>query len=60
MSNFDLKSALKALGWSQAKLARRLGVDITTVNRWANGEVPAYVVEYMRAMGLARQILEGK
>jgi len=57
VSQFDLKAALKCIGWSQAELARRLGVDVMTVNRWANGVCPAHVVEYMRVLGLAHEML---
>lgn len=61
MDNHQLKSALSELAWSQAELARRLDCDINTVNRWATGKVPVpgHVVEYLRVMRLAKQIMEG-
>lgn len=62
MNGQDLKAALKAIGWSQKDLAKRLEVNEDTVGRWVTGKtvVPGYVVEYLRVLGLARQILEGK
>lgn len=58
----DLKAELRAIGWSQKDLAKRLEVNEDTVGRWVTGKtvVPGYVVEYLRVLGLARQILEGK
>lgn len=49
MTSTDLKHALKSLGWSQAYFADRLGVDLATVSRWANGHlpVPQYAVSYL-------------
>ena len=41
-----LKSDLKSLGWSQAELARRLGVRPATVTDW--GDVaPVYAAAYV-------------
>lgn len=58
----DLKAELRAIGWSQKDLAKRLEVNEDTVGRWVTGKtvVPGYVVEYLRVLGLAHQILEGK
>ena len=42
-----LRAELRAAGLSQTALAARLGVAITTVNRWVNGKVP--VPQYARA-----------
>lgn len=42
MDSTTFSQACKALlgyGW-RAKLARRLGLNYSTVQRWANGEVP--------------------
>jgi transcriptional regulator with XRE-family HTH domain len=49
MTAADLKRTLKALGWTQAHLAERLGVDLATVSRWANGHlpVPKYAVAFL-------------
>ena len=49
MTKEELKEHLKALGWSQGKLAKTLGVDISTVNRWVNSdaEIPGPVVAYV-------------
>lgn len=45
----DLAPSLLALGWSQAELARRLGVHINTVSAWATGKVklPMYAQAYL-------------
>lgn len=61
MNADQLKDQLKRLGWSQRELARRFDCDPDTVNRWATGRVPVpgHVVEYLRVMLLARQIVEG-
>lgn len=42
----DLKPRLKALGITQRQFAERGGFAVSTVNRWALGELetPAYVV----------------
>ena len=31
-----IKELRKRMGWAQAELARQVGVDTTTVNRWEN------------------------
>jgi len=36
----QFRRVLRALGLSQAALARRLEVDVRTVNRWARGKSP--------------------
>jgi transcriptional regulator with XRE-family HTH domain len=48
----DFRAALKSLGVSQLELAERLGVDPSTVNRWATGKVALpqhvrYVIELL-------------
>jgi transcriptional regulator with XRE-family HTH domain len=40
MTASEFRSALKELGITQFWLAIQLGVAISTVNRWATGEVP--------------------
>lgn len=42
----DFRSTLKSLRLTQRSLAERLGVERSTVNRWAQGTrpVPQYVV----------------
>jgi transcriptional regulator with XRE-family HTH domain len=49
MTKEELKEHLKSLGWSQGQLAKTLGVDISTVNRWVNSdaEIPGPVVAYV-------------
>lgn len=54
MTSNELRAELTALGWTQRRLADRLGVDPDTVSRWTNGRtaVPAYVAEYLRVVGI--------
>jgi transcriptional regulator with XRE-family HTH domain len=40
MTNDEFRSALKSLGLRQRWLAQRLGLAVSTVNRWATGEAP--------------------
>jgi transcriptional regulator with XRE-family HTH domain len=55
MTAEELKQALKALGWKQSELARRVEVGDTTVSRWAAGDppVPGPVAAYL---GMALEI----
>ena len=48
----EFRDLLKELSLSQRELARRLGRDATTVNRWFLGKlpVPAYAEAYLRAI----------
>jgi DNA-binding transcriptional regulator YiaG len=59
MTRDEFSEALVALGLKQAEFGRRLGVHANTVSAWATGAVgvPAYVGEYLRVLGLAREIL---
>jgi DNA-binding transcriptional regulator YiaG len=53
----EFLDALQELGWSQARLARRLEVDPNTVSRWVSaGRVPAYAREYLRALVLVKRM----
>jgi transcriptional regulator with XRE-family HTH domain len=58
MTPEDFRAALKSLGLSQLELAERLGVDPSTVNRWATGRaaLPRYVVYVLEL--LSRQEAE--
>jgi DNA-binding transcriptional regulator YiaG len=38
MTPSQFKDALRELGISQRQFAREIEVDVTTVNRWANGK----------------------
>lgn len=59
MNADDLKAALAQLGWSQKYFSERYGCDHDTVNRWCTGKVPVpgHVVEYLRVIKLAKEIL---
>ncbi|AAQ54977.1 transcriptional regulator [Burkholderia phage Bcep22] len=60
MTSNELRATLAELGWTQKRLAERLGVDPDTVSRWTNdrtggtgkGGVPAYVAEYLRVVSI--------
>lgn len=43
---------LEQIGWSQAKLARKLQLDPNTVSRWVTGRtpVPTWALEYLAAL----------
>lgn len=62
MNGQDVGYAIKALCWSQQDFADRLGVQRDTVSRWVRGDVPVpgYVVEYLRVLRLAEEIIKGK
>ncbi|MFZ5783987.1 MAG: helix-turn-helix domain-containing protein [Pseudomonadota bacterium] len=42
----EFSAALKALGWSKAELARRLGIHPNSVSKWASP--PQYAMAYLR------------
>lgn len=60
MTSFEFRAALAALNLRQSWLAERLGVNVTSVNRWATGRavVPAYAsfaLELLAQLGGASQ-----
>ncbi len=61
MQGQELRETLRALGWSQAKLASKLGLHVNTVSQWAVGDVPVpgYAIEYLRVLVLAHEIMKG-
>ena len=40
MTHSEFRAALKSLDLKQRWLAHRLGISVSTVNRWATGEIP--------------------
>jgi len=53
MTNTEFRAALKELGLSQRWLVERLGVETSTVNRWALGKAPVpkpieYILQLLR------------
>jgi transcriptional regulator with XRE-family HTH domain len=58
MTREEFRDALVELGWTQKFLAERLGVDLSTVNRWATHDHPGvstYASAYLElALGLHR------
>ena len=57
MTPDDLKTHLKALDWSQAELARRVGVTSNTVYRWAAGllALPVWLTGYLDMVAMVRR-----
>jgi transcriptional regulator with XRE-family HTH domain len=58
MTPQEFRSALRAIGLSQRALAERLGLAISTVNRWAVGPtpVPRYAIAYLDVVGKLRAL----
>lgn len=57
----EFKAALDFLGWSQAELARRLGLHYNSVSKWvSSGNIPDYVAEYLRVMTGLHHLLRGR
>lgn len=52
MTAEEFRAALKELGMSQSILVRHLGVNKSTVNRWAQDQlaVPQYAIAYLTAV----------
>ena len=52
MTATEFRAALDAAGLSQYRLAKDLGLAISTVSRWALGSVPVpqYAVAYLRIL----------
>jgi len=50
MDKEELRAELKRRGWTQTALAKRLGVNVVTINRWCQGTrpVPPAVATYLR------------
>ena len=57
-SNYDWQSALSALGWSKAELARRLGVHVNTVGSWGK-KAPRYVEAFLALCSQVNEIQTG-
>lgn len=55
-----LQNNLATLGWSQAKLAKLLGLSPNTVSRWAKSTpTPFYAVAYTNLAIKAKKAAEG-
>lgn len=52
MTSTELITALDALCWSQAELARRAGVSVQGVNAWARDKTPCpeWLPRYLAAL----------
>jgi transcriptional regulator with XRE-family HTH domain len=60
MTPQEFRDTIRELGLSQRALARHLGLNKSTVNRWATGEtpVPQYAVAWIEAWGDLRRIMQ--
>lgn len=54
-----LRAAVGALG-SESALAKRLGVNRSTVNRWLRGQSPVYAAMREEILSRARDYFDGK
>ena len=52
MNKDEFKAALAVLSWSQSECARKTGLTVSTVSRYATGEteIPEWLVRYLAAM----------
>ncbi|MCM1128793.1 MAG: helix-turn-helix domain-containing protein [Alistipes senegalensis] len=50
MTGQELKEALKALGWKQTDMARKMGLHRQTVCGWVADAPPSWAAEYIQAM----------
>lgn len=59
-SSVLMAELLSSLGWSQAKFARKLGVDPNTVTRWIRGysPVPKWALEYLQALNALKEVVK--
>jgi len=60
MTNTEFRAILKYLDLSQRSLAERLGVAVSTVNRWALGRIPVpqYAAAYLVLLGDCRMAVQ--
>jgi DNA-binding transcriptional regulator YiaG len=60
MTAQEFRTTIRALGISQRALAKRLGLAVSTVNRWAVGEapVPEYAIAFIQERRKLRDIAE--
>lgn len=61
MTAAELNAALSRLGWTGARLARRLAVSERQVSKWRRGRapVPGPAAEAVRLLLLAKEMLDG-
>lgn len=53
----EVYAALDELGWSQAELARRLGLEAHAVTRWKQRDrAPMYAIAYLDQILIAKDI----
>jgi DNA-binding transcriptional regulator YiaG len=59
MTAQEFRDELKECGLSQTDFAHRLDIAVSTVNRWASGElpVPGYAQAYLRLLRRNRDVI---
>jgi len=56
----DFRTKLRVLGWSQAKLGRKIGVYPSTVSEWVSkGAAPQYAEAYLDLALEVRSAIRG-
>lgn len=50
MTGDEFKQGLKAIGWKQADMCRKLSLNKSTVSTWATEGPPAWAAEYLRTL----------
>lgn len=58
MTSQQFRSSLEVLGWKQNEFAKKLGITVEHVSRWANdkSQIPQYVITYLDAMKTIKRI----
>lgn len=50
MTGDEFKQGLKAIGWKQADMCRKLSLNKSTVSGWATEGPPAWAAEYLHTL----------
>ncbi len=56
MTGDEFKQGLKAIGWKQADMCRKLSLNKSTVSTWATEGPPAWAAEYLRTLALLDEL----
>lgn len=58
MTGDEFKQGLKAIGWKQADMCRKLSLNKSTVSTWATEGPPAWAAEYLRTLTRLHELHE--
>ena len=58
MTGDEFKQGLKAIGWKQADMCRKLSLNKSTVSAWATEGPPAWAAEYLRTLTRLHELHE--